>query len=373
MGYVPVLLVFFVMVWWRLVFSLFLLPCCWPRDGVVMSMQPMPWPVVPALTVLVARAAFPKGSLAVRVRDELGAWCPDEAFAGVYGVRGRPGLSPAQLMVVTVLQFTENLTDRQAADAVRGRIDWKYCLGLELADPGFDFSVLSEFRTRLVRAGREKLLLTRLKELGLVGAGMPHRADSTHVLARIRELNRLELAGESVRAALEALSVAAPGWLAQVAGPLARRVGPGTQVAVGMPVDLGVAGARLAGALQRREQPGRVTCNQEPRVVKEAGELPGVGGVSGQLGTQVDVSGRPVRGPAGTGCNAVEQGLVDDLRSADRPGMLLVTVADPVGWGLVVEPVVGGLTGDDGLNKVIGGCIQERGDVTGGVAAARSG
>jgi transposase len=193
-----------------------------------MSMQPRPWPGVPALTVLVARAAFPKGSLAVRVRDELDAWCPDEAFAGVYGVRGRPGLSPAQLAVVTVLQFTENLTDRQAADAVRSRIDWKYCLGLELADPGFDFSVLSEFRTRLVRAGREKLLLelllTRLKELGLVGAGMRHRADSTHVLARIRDLNRLELAGESVRAALEALAAAVPQWLAQVTDPSWQRV-----------------------------------------------------------------------------------------------------------------------------------------------------
>ena len=73
----------------------------------------------------------------------------------MYGTRGAPGISPAQLAVVTVLQFAENLTDRQAADAVRGRIDWKYCLGLELADPGFDFSVLSEFRSRLVAGGRE--------------------------------------------------------------------------------------------------------------------------------------------------------------------------------------------------------------------------
>ena len=103
-------------------------------------MQPQPWPEVPAGTARVAKRAFRKGSLAMRARDELGAWCQDEAFGAAYGTRGAPGISPAQLAMVTVLQFTENLTDRQAADAVRGRLDWKYCLGLELDDEGFDFS-----------------------------------------------------------------------------------------------------------------------------------------------------------------------------------------------------------------------------------------
>ena len=185
-----------------------------------MCVQPRPWPEVPAETARVARRAFRKGALAMRARDELGAWCQDEAFSAVYGTRGAPGISPAQLAMVTVLQFTENLTDRQAADAVRGRLDWKYCLGLGLEDEGFDFSVLSEFRSRLVAGGMEaallEALLARLGELGLVAAGMPQRTDSTHVLGRIRELNRLELAGETVRAALEALAAAAPGWLAGV-------------------------------------------------------------------------------------------------------------------------------------------------------------
>jgi transposase len=185
-----------------------------------MSMQPRPWPEVPADTARVARKAFPKGTLAIRARDEMGSWYGDSEFAGAYGVRGKPGISPAQLAMVTVLQFTENLTDRQAADAVRGRLDWKYCLGLALEDDGFDFSVLSEFRARLVAGSLERavldLLLDRLKALGLVKAGGRQRTDSTHVLAAIRGLNQLEMAGESVRAALEALAAAAPGWLAGV-------------------------------------------------------------------------------------------------------------------------------------------------------------
>jgi transposase len=186
-----------------------------------MSMQPQPWPEVPEATARVAKAAFRRGgALAIRIRDELGSWYEDADFAVVYPARGKPGLSPAQLAMVTVLQFIEDLTDRQAADAVRGHVDWKYCLGLELEDEGFDASVLPGFRERLVEGGAERVifgrLLARLKELGLLGAGGRQRTDSTHVLARIRDLNRLELAGETVRAALEALAAAAPGWLAAV-------------------------------------------------------------------------------------------------------------------------------------------------------------
>ena len=188
-----------------------------------MSMQPKPWPVVPAETARVAKKAFPKGSLAIRIRDELGGWYDDEAFAAAYGVRGRPGISPAQLAMVTVLAFTENLTDRQAADAVRARLDWKYCLGLALEDDGFDFSVLSEFRTRVLEGGLDSVifdvLVRRLGELGLLSAGGRQRTDSTHVLGAVRSLNRLELAGETVRAALEALAAAAPQWLAGVIDP----------------------------------------------------------------------------------------------------------------------------------------------------------
>ncbi|MDF2261552.1 IS1182 family transposase [Streptantibioticus ferralitis] len=178
-----------------------------------------------------ARAAFPKGSVAMRVRDRLGEVFDDEPFAGAFGVRGAPGLSPGVLSLVTVLQFAENLTDRQAAAMAVRAIDWKYAIGAELTDTGFDDSVLSRFRARLVEHGMERVVFDRLlehcKDAGLVGAGGKQRTDSTHVISAVRDLNRLELAGQSVRAALEALAAAAPGWLADTVNvpELAHRYG----------------------------------------------------------------------------------------------------------------------------------------------------
>nr|WP_281249888.1 transposase [Streptosporangium canum] len=129
-----------------------------------MSLRPRPAGEVPESTVRVARAAFPKGCLAIRIRDELGPLFEDEQFAEAFPARGGPGLSPGILALVSVLQFAEGLSDRQAADAVHGRIDWKYGLALELTDAGFDFSVLSEFRDRLIACGIEQRVLDTLLE-----------------------------------------------------------------------------------------------------------------------------------------------------------------------------------------------------------------
>jgi transposase len=184
-----------------------------------MSLRPVPWPEVPELTARVARQAFPKGSLPMRFRDELGPVFQDSDFIGTFGVRGRPGIAPSLLMLVTVLQFVERLTDRQAVAAVAGRIDWEYALGLELDDAGFDDSVLAEFRARLVGNDLARLafdrLLERCRELGLVKAGGKQRTDSTHVIAAVRDLNSMELAGEAVRALVEALATVAPGFLTE--------------------------------------------------------------------------------------------------------------------------------------------------------------
>ncbi|MEU1691948.1 IS1182 family transposase [Streptomyces hirsutus] len=188
-----------------------------------MSMQPKEPGEIPAETVRVARAAFPKGSLAIRVRDELGPLFTDEQFTDLFPARGRAAWSPGRLALVVLLQFAEGLTDRQAAEAVRARIDWKFALGLELTDPGFDFSVLSEFRDRLVGAdgGRSVLdgILAAAQKKGLLTRGGKARTDSTHVWSAARELNWLELVGESLRAALNAVARAEPDWLGAHALP----------------------------------------------------------------------------------------------------------------------------------------------------------
>src|SRR6266487_4515207 len=130
-----------------------------------MSMYPRELGTIPEETARVARASCPKGTLAMRLRDALGELYQDEQFAALYPVEGQPDSAPWRLAVVTVLQYAENLTERQGANAVCERIDWKYGLGLELTDPGFDFSLLSEFRRRLVDKGAEMLLLDRLLEV----------------------------------------------------------------------------------------------------------------------------------------------------------------------------------------------------------------
>jgi transposase len=189
-----------------------------------MSLHPHIIAPVPEHTARVARAAFPKGHPSLTFRDALGTIFQDEDFRAFFPVRGQPGLPPWRLALVTIMPFREHLADRQAAEAVRARIDWKYLLGLELTDPGFDFSVLSAFRDRLLAGSAEALLLDKLLErcraLGWLKARGQQRTDSTHVLAAVRVLNRLELVAETLRAALNALATVAPAWL-QAVSPLA--------------------------------------------------------------------------------------------------------------------------------------------------------
>src|SRR5262244_1921839 len=121
-----------------------------------MSLKIMPIPPIPDETIRVAQAAFPHGTLLIQIRDTLGTLYSDEDFADLFPSHGQPAEAPWRLALVSVLQFVEGLTDRQAADAVRSRLDWKYVLSLDLTDPGFDHTVLSEFRTRLLQGGAEE-------------------------------------------------------------------------------------------------------------------------------------------------------------------------------------------------------------------------
>jgi transposase len=182
-----------------------------------MSLKPQAICPAPQETARVARAAYPKGNVYMQMRDTLGSIYTDEDFAELFPKEGQPAEAPWRLALVTVMQFVENLSDRQAADAVRGRIDWKYLLGLDLTDAGFDASVLSEFRARLVEQHAEERLLEKMLTLfgrkGWLKARGRQRTDSTHVLAKIRALNRVLCVWETMRAALNSLAIVAPDWL----------------------------------------------------------------------------------------------------------------------------------------------------------------
>jgi transposase len=173
-----------------------------------MSLQRSSVPSIPPETVLVAKAAFPSGNVYMQMRDELGSIYDDELFASVYAEVGQPAIAPWRLALVSVMQFAENLSDRQAAEAVRARIDWKYALSLPLNESGFHYSVLSEFRDRLLQGSLESRLMDTFLDLcrqrGYLRARSLQRTDSTHVLAAVKALNSLELVGETVRHAQSA-------------------------------------------------------------------------------------------------------------------------------------------------------------------------
>ena len=148
-----------------------------------MTLQTQQTFTIPEETVRVAHAAYPHGSTAMKMRDALGSIYEDQSFAHLFPQNGRPVEAPWRLALITVLQFMEELPDRQAADAVRGRIDWKYLLGLELTDPGFDASVLSECADPAGSRGRRTPLvrchagLVQRARLGQISWATAHRFD----------------------------------------------------------------------------------------------------------------------------------------------------------------------------------------------------
>ena len=182
-----------------------------------MSLKAPLFSVIPEETARVAQAAFPKGNRYLRLRDAFGPLFFNPDVHHLFSHTGQPAADPARLAVITILQVAERLSDVQAADAVRSRIDWKYLLAFPLTDAGFDPSVLSEFRTRLVDGHAAHVLfdtlLTMFRDQRLLQARGRQRSDSTHVVAAVRALNRLACVGTTMRHALNSLAIVVPAWL----------------------------------------------------------------------------------------------------------------------------------------------------------------
>ena len=177
----------------------------------------MAWSRSQKRPVSLVERLWPKGTMVTQLRDALGTIYSDEDFAHLFAKRGRPAEAPWRLALVTALQAIEGLSDRQAAEYVHTRVDWLYALALPLDDPGFDYSILSDFRQRLLSAEAQELILEPIlqlcRERGWLKARGKQRTDATAVLARVRALSSLESVGESMRATLNVLAEQEPAWL----------------------------------------------------------------------------------------------------------------------------------------------------------------
>jgi transposase len=221
-----------------------------------MALRPQILPPVPEATAAAVHAAFPKGNLYVDLRAEFGALYDDQLFADLYSLQGRPvEVAPWRLALDLVMQYIEGLTDRQAADAVRRCMDWKYALSLGLTDSGFDLTLLHDFRCRLLteEAGQPFLdtldtFLAACKARGWVKVRGTQRTDSTHVLAAIRTLHCLECVLEAMHWALNQLSDVASAWVSNTCcwnGIPATASGPTRRACRRMPANAKRSPARL--------------------------------------------------------------------------------------------------------------------------------
>lgn len=192
-----------------------------PLEKYCMSLRREELPPIPEETAALARAVNKKKkNLYINFADKMGSIYETNDFEEAYPTRGQRGINPILLILITIIQFIENLSDREVMDQIRNRVDLKYFLHLPLTHQAYDHSVLSEFRQRLLKLGPTKILLDKLlvtaQENGLV-KGSKQRTDSTHVLAAVRDLNRLELVHETFRMALETCAELQWDWTLKIA------------------------------------------------------------------------------------------------------------------------------------------------------------
>ena len=182
---------------------------------------------VPADMAAIGQALLPPDNPYRQIGEHFDEWLPtEEDFGSLYSSQGWGAISPLLLALLTIFQMLEKLPDRQAADQVTVRLDWKFALHLSLLYPGFHFTDLSAFRQRLLEHGQERLvfdqLLAKLREANLIKARGKMRTDSTHVIGLVNRLSQLELIRESLRAALNKLSTAALAWMEKQVPPAFR-------------------------------------------------------------------------------------------------------------------------------------------------------
>ncbi len=176
--------------------------------GLVMA-KPRTRPVAGTPVLEVVGQLFDESDPFLLISQHVAQRFADEDFGDLYGVRGPIPDSPKVLALASLLQFITKVPDRQAARYARMDLGWKLALGLPIEHAGFHFSLLSEFRERLLCSEKHRLIfdecLLMLVELGLVRKGGKQRLDATHVLGAVRELSRLELVCESLRKTVEDL------------------------------------------------------------------------------------------------------------------------------------------------------------------------
>lgn len=182
------------------------------------SRQPLP-----ENTARAARSVFNVENLYLAIGDQLDALFDDLNLDDLDAFGEKRANALLTLGMVTIFQFAEWLPDRQAADAVRTRLDWKYALHLPLDHPGIDPSALSEFRRRLQLNTAGQLvfrrMLSRVAELGLLGQGDKRQADVDEVLAAVDTLSRVEQLAEAMGRTIEALASRQPEWLRAISLP----------------------------------------------------------------------------------------------------------------------------------------------------------
>jgi transposase len=179
---------------------------------------------IPEITFRIVKAAFRKGAPAMLIRDELDLAYQDIDFAALFPEQAHGAEAPWRLALVTILQVMENLSDLQAAEMVRLRLDWKYALSLSLEDRCFEAAVLENFRQQLVEKQAQDLLLEPILQIcyqrGLLKVRRgKQRLDAAMVLANVRRLSGLASVEETMRDLLKNLANLDPEWSYSVIGP----------------------------------------------------------------------------------------------------------------------------------------------------------